>query len=220
MDRIEEMSPTSPVPILSATSYDYQLVMKCHDNELEMWYTPQEWFGDNTLPIAQQTLPKEWVTFPGFEIFVAPTYEKHLGANIVSHIFWATIDDTRVPNPENPEGFITIANIQEDPMPQITRSLDIWEGPRQLQKQFNRRLAGISSMIEPIQAKFPEFLGEFSCDELLISTVGLSPADSGCFNPWAVVLAPGDRKAVFTGKESSALTKIQTAICAFHTANK
>jgi hypothetical protein len=42
--------------------------------------------------------------------------------------------------------------------------------------------------------------------------------DSGCFNPWAVVLAQGDRKAVFTGKESSALTKIQTAICALHAA--
>jgi hypothetical protein len=65
---------------------------------------------------------------------------------------------------------------------------------------------------------FPEFLGEFSCDELLVSTIGLSPADSGSFNPWAVVLGKGDRKAVFMGKGSSALTKIQTGICALHAA--
>jgi hypothetical protein len=68
----------------------------------------REWFGDNMLPIAYQTLPKEGVTLQGFEIFVAPTYEKNFGANIVSHIFRATIEGTRVPNPENPEGFITI----------------------------------------------------------------------------------------------------------------
>jgi hypothetical protein len=73
-------------------------------------------------------------------------------------------------------------------------------------------------MIEPVQAKSLVFLGEFSCDELLVSTIGLSPADSGCFNPWAVVLGQGDRKEVFTGKENSALTKIQTAICVLHAA--
>jgi hypothetical protein len=39
VDRIEEMSRTWAVPILSATSQVYQLVMKCHDNEHEMWYT-------------------------------------------------------------------------------------------------------------------------------------------------------------------------------------
>jgi hypothetical protein len=79
-------------------------------------------------------------------------------------------------------------------------------------------MADISSMIEPVQAKFPEFLGQFSCNGLLISTIDLSPAESGCFNPLAVVLRPGDRKAVFTGKENSVLTKIQTAICALHAA--
>jgi hypothetical protein len=54
LERIEEMSPTSAVPILSATSQVYQLVMRCHNDELEMWYTPQESFGDNTLPSAHQ----------------------------------------------------------------------------------------------------------------------------------------------------------------------
>jgi hypothetical protein len=143
---------------------------------------------------------------------MAPTYEKNLGANIASHIFRATIEGTRVPNPENPDRFITTATIQGKPMPQVARSLAIWEGPRKLQEQFTRRLDDISSLIEPVQAKFPECLGEFSCDGLLISTIGLSSAESGCFNPWAVVLVQGDRKTVFMGKGNFALTKIQTAI--------
>jgi hypothetical protein len=192
--------------------------MKYHDNELEMWYTSQERFDDNTLPVAYQVLPKEWVSLPGFETFIAPTYENNLGANIVSHICRATIEGTRAPNPENPDGFITTARIQGEPVPDVVRSLAIWEGPRKLQEQFNRRLADISSMIEPVQAKFPEFLGKFSCDELPVSTIGLAQTESECFNPWAVVVVQSDRKTAFTGKESSALTKTQTAICALYAA--
>jgi hypothetical protein len=73
-------------------------------------------------------------------------------------------------------------------------------------------------MVEPVQAKFPEFLGKFSCDELLVQTIGRSQAESGCFNRWAVVLVQCDRNKAFMGKESSALAKVQTAIRALHAA--
>jgi hypothetical protein len=71
-----------------------------------MWYTHQEWLGDNTLPVAFQILPKKCVSLPGFEIFIPPTYERNLGANIVSYIFRASIEGIRFSNRENSDSFI------------------------------------------------------------------------------------------------------------------
>jgi hypothetical protein len=42
-----------------------------------------------------------------------------------------------------------------------------------MQEQFNWRLADISSMVEPVQAKSPECLGGYANDDLLVSTIGL-----------------------------------------------
>jgi hypothetical protein len=66
--------------------------------------------------------------------------------------------------------------------------LSIWKGPRQLQEQFNRRLADISSMVEQVQAKFPESFGNLVKDIVLVSTIGISPAESGCYSSLTVVL--------------------------------
>jgi hypothetical protein len=125
----------------------------------------------------------------------------HLFIRILQHIFRASLEGRRVPNPENPGGFVTTANISGEPLPNIDRSLAVWEGPRQLQEQFNRRLTDIGSLVEPVQAKVPEFLGNFAKGDVLVSTIGPVPAESGCFNLWAVVLVQGNRKMAFTGKE-------------------
>jgi hypothetical protein len=78
-------------------------------------------------------------------------------------------------------------------------------------------LAGISSLVEPTQARFPEFLGNSTKDERLVSTIGLSPAETGCISSLAVVLVQGGRKAAFTGRQDRALSKEETAICALLT---
>jgi hypothetical protein len=174
---------------------------------------PQQWFGDNTLPVAYQALPKEWATMPGLEIFIAPIFKPKRCVEVIQHIFGATIDGVRVPNPENPDGYVVTANIRGESPPEVVRSLAIWEGVRQLQEQFNRRLANISSMVEPVQAKFHEFFGNFVRDGLLVSTIGISPAGSGCYSSLAVILIQQGRKMAFTGREDPALTKQQTAIC-------
>jgi hypothetical protein len=68
--------------------------------------------------------------------------------------------------------------------------------------------------MEPVEAKFPEFLGGYVDDGVLVSTIGLSPAESGCFSLSPVVSLQENRKTAFTGKEDPALAKTQTAICA------
>jgi hypothetical protein len=71
----------------------------------------------------------------------------------------------------------------------------------------------ISLLVEPVQAKFPEFLGNFVKNDVLVLTIGLSPAESGRFNSWAVVLIQVGRKIIFTGRQDRALEKEQTTIC-------
>jgi hypothetical protein len=74
-------------------------------------------------------------------------------------------------------------------------------------------LADISSLEEPVQAKFPEFHGNFVKDDVMVSAIGLSPAETGCFSSWEVVLLQGGRKMAFIGREDLALKKEKAAIC-------
>jgi hypothetical protein len=53
----------------------------------------------------------------------------------------------------------------------------------------------------------------FVKNDVLVSTIGLSPAESGYFNSSAVVLIQGGRKMGFTGRQDPALMKEQAAIC-------
>jgi hypothetical protein len=78
-ERIMELSSAWAAPILANTTQAYQFVAKVRDEEFEIWYIPQELFGDNMLPVAYQDLPKEWVTIPGMETFIAPTFEANGG---------------------------------------------------------------------------------------------------------------------------------------------
>jgi hypothetical protein len=39
------------IPILPCTFQHYQLAAKAVNDTIELWYTPVEWFGDNTLPV-------------------------------------------------------------------------------------------------------------------------------------------------------------------------
>jgi hypothetical protein len=73
----------------------------------------------------------------------------------------------------------------------IERSLAVWEGPRQTQEQFNRRLAEVSGKAKPLSAKFADFPVQYRKEEMLAIRIGLAPVDSGCFRLWALVFYQG-----------------------------
>jgi hypothetical protein len=77
------------------------------------------------------------------------------------------------------------------------------ESPRQLQEQFNRRLYDIGSTDELAKAKFADFLGKFTMEEMLVITLDSAPAESGCLKPWTAVFLQEDRSMAFTGKETA-----------------
>jgi hypothetical protein len=58
-ERIIELSTAWDAPIMASTSQVYQFGAKVRNDVFEIWYIPQDWFGENTLPIAYQALPKE-----------------------------------------------------------------------------------------------------------------------------------------------------------------
>jgi hypothetical protein len=147
------------------------------------------------------------------EIFIAPAFETNGGAADFHHMFRATIDGTRVANPENHDGFISATNVSGEELPLVAPSIVSWYSPKQPQEQFNRRLADISSLAEPVHAKFPEFLGNFAKNKVLVFTIDLSPAETGCFSSWALVLIPGGRKMAFAEDDDPTLTKEQATIC-------
>jgi hypothetical protein len=94
----------------------------------------------------------------------------------------------------------------------IQRSLAIWEGPRKTQEQFNRRIADISGRVEPLNAKFADFLDQYNKEKMLAITLGLAPVESGCFRLGALALCQGGKKMALAGKSHPELTPVQTAI--------
>jgi hypothetical protein len=87
-----------------------------------------------------------------------------------------TLVGDRTRNPENPGGYITVVAGREDAEYLIVqRTRAQWEGPRQNQEQVNRRIADISSQVEPLNAKSAEVLAYFNKEEMLMITLGIAP---------------------------------------------
>jgi hypothetical protein len=91
----------------------------------------------------------------------------------------------------------------DEEIPNVERTLAVWESPRKLQEQFDPRLYEISSATEPANAKFPDFLSCFAKEERLVITLGLAPAESRCCKTWAAVFIEKDRRMEFTGQGAS-----------------
>jgi hypothetical protein len=85
-DCILEFSPEWATRILENSSQIYQFVAKIPSDVFEIWHIPQNSFGDNTIPVAYQAFPKEWVTLPELEIFIAPTFEAKGGVEVIQHL--------------------------------------------------------------------------------------------------------------------------------------
>jgi hypothetical protein len=184
-DRIQDYSPTWAVQLLANSSQDYRAIVKAVDETVAIWYTPVEWFSDDVLPVAYQAVPKEWVAFHDTEVFIAPIYDLRPGIGYLETVFGRNLSGSRIANLENPGGFVTKCAGTNSEIPDVERTLATWESPKQLQEQFSWRPYEISSTIEPAKAKFTDFLGHFTMEEILAITLGLASADSWCLKPRA-----------------------------------
>jgi hypothetical protein len=104
-------------------------------------------------------------------------------------IFGKASVDQRQLNPETQGGHITLVTGRDEEFPIFQRSLVLWEGPGQTQEPFNRRISEISSWVEPLNAKFAEFLAQFRKEEMVAITLGLTPVESECFRLWSHITA-------------------------------
>jgi hypothetical protein len=63
----------------------------------------------------------------------------------------------------------------------VSRTLIQWGGLRQLQELLNWRFAEIGGRIGPVNAAFPEFLGEFKKEATGFAALAIGPAETGWF---------------------------------------
>jgi hypothetical protein len=126
-EMVEEYSPGRTVPILGSTSQHYQLIAKAANNTIDLWYTPMELFGDNTLPVAYQAVPKRWITDPGVEVFISPVLDSEIGIGHAHVIFGRSLAGQRVPNHQNPQCCITIVTWRGEDYPDVQRSFASWD---------------------------------------------------------------------------------------------
>jgi hypothetical protein len=204
------MAPRS-FPRSASVPQEYYLVVKTFNDAIEMWYTPHAWAGDDKLPAAHQSVPKEWIAYPRVECFIAPAFASNEGISLAQMIFGSALVGQSQLNPENPGGYVTVVTVRDEEYPEVQRSLALWEAPRKTHEQLNRRIAEIRSKIEPLNAKLANFLARYSNEEMVAITLGFAPVQSGCFKLWSMVLYHGGRRMTPTGKESPELQKEQAA---------
>jgi hypothetical protein len=127
-------------------------------------------------------------------------------------IFGNAIVGERIPNPENPGGFITRVAEREMDLPIPGRTKERWFRPREVQEQVNRRIEEISSKVDPFNARGAEFLAEYDKEEVLAITLGLAPVETECYRLWDMVLHQAGRKMTHAGRESAEGTREQAAL--------
>jgi hypothetical protein len=90
-ERVQTISPGWAVPILASTSQVDIGIAKTVNDTLEIWHTPEEWVVDNVLPVVYQAIPKEWLAFPGGEVFIAQALGSQTGSGFVQATFGASL---------------------------------------------------------------------------------------------------------------------------------
>jgi hypothetical protein len=160
---------------------------------MELWYLSRIWTDDDSTPVAYQPVPKEWIVHPGVECFIAPPGGVNDDLHAAQRIFGKAISGERAPNPGNPGGFITRVTEGETDLPIPIRTQERWHRPREVQEQVNRRIAEVSSRVDPVNARAAEFLAEYDKEKVLAITLGLAPVETECYGLWAIVLHQGAR---------------------------
>jgi hypothetical protein len=184
-DRLQSFSPDWAYPLLASVPQEYHLVARTCNDVIEMWHTPQIWGGDDIIPAAYQSVPKEWIAYAGVECFVAPAFFPDEEISVTHTVFWRALVGQRPLNPENHGGHVTVAIGRGEEYPLVQRSPALWKRPRQTQGQFNRRVSEISSQVELPNIKYAEFFAQYSNEEMVSITLGLEQVESGCFRSWA-----------------------------------
>jgi hypothetical protein len=188
--------------ILGREAHEYHMVAKAVNDRIEVWYVPQEWAGEDPLPVAYKSVLKERILFRNAECIVAPPFGPTEGVEKAKVIFSAAVTGERQHNPENPGSYITMMREDEEGLVAVPGSLERWERPKREQEQFNRRIFEISQEVDPLNAKLGRFLAQYSKEERLAITVGLAPTDVGSLKAWAMVLHQGGRRMTHTAREA------------------
>jgi hypothetical protein len=199
-------------PLFSSAPQEYQIRATLRNDEIELWYLSRIWAEDDSTPAVYQPVPKEWIVYPGVECFIAPAEGANDDLQAAKRIFGNAVVGERIPNPENPGGFITRVAESGTELPAPVRTQEQWHRPREVQEQVNRRIAEISSRIDPLTARAAEFLAEHNKEEGLAITLGLAPVETECYRLWAIVLHQAGRKMTHAGRETAEGTREQAAL--------
>jgi hypothetical protein len=201
MTALRALSPEWAQPLFSSAPQKYHTRSTLRNDGIELWYLSRIWAEDDSTPSAYQPVPKEWIVCPGAEYFITPVAGANEGLRAAERIFGSAVVGERIRNPENPGGFITRAAWSETDIPLPVRTQAQWHRPREIQEQVNRRIAEISSRIDPLNARAAEFLAECHKEEVLAITLGLVPVETECYRLWAIVLQQTGRKMTCAGRE-------------------
>jgi hypothetical protein len=208
----QALSPEWAWPLFSSTPQEYHIMATMRNDEVEIWYLSRIWGEDDSTPAAYQPVPKEWIVYPGVECFIAPAEGLNDDLNTAKRIFGNAVVGERISNLENPGGFITRVAESETDLPNPVRTQEQWLRPKEVQEQVNRRIAEISSRIDPLNARVAEFLAEYDKGDVLAITLGLAPVETECYRLWAIVLHQAWRKMTHMGRESAEGTREQAAL--------
>jgi hypothetical protein len=156
---------------------------------------------------------KEWIVYPGVECFITPVAGVNEGLGEAERIFGNTVVGERIRNPENPWGFITRVAESEANLPVPMRTQAQWHRPRKVQEQVNRRIAEISSRIEPLNAKIADFRAEFNKEEVVTITLGLAPVETECYRLWALALHQARLRMTYAGSRLGGRHRVNGYVC-------
>jgi hypothetical protein len=87
---------------------EYKMLAMLRADSRDLWHSPRILADDSTIPVAYLAEPKERVFAPdGFQRFIALPLDANSGLHGPTHCFDPRLHGTRIPNPENPGGYVT-----------------------------------------------------------------------------------------------------------------
>jgi hypothetical protein len=110
-------------------------VLKMVNNRFEVWLMPQEWAGEDRLPVAFKSVSKERIVFRNAECLIAHPFEPEERAEKAMAIFSKALAGERTPNPEKPWSYIKVLRRDEEGEVRIASSMERLDRPRREQEQ-------------------------------------------------------------------------------------
>jgi hypothetical protein len=86
----------------------YRTRAKIWEDALEIWYTSTDCSQEQSIPLADEAVPKEWIAGPeDVEFSIYPPFPADSGSRRAAWCFGPRLVGARFPNPENPGWYVT-----------------------------------------------------------------------------------------------------------------